>query len=442
MDLLNTIVWSVVAFGFVLGVMIFIHELGHYLVAKGLGIKVEVFSLGFGRRLFGFRRNETDYRISILPLGGYVKMAGENYGEDLTGDTDEFLSRPKSHRFAVAVAGPLMNLVLAVLLVTVNFMIGVPVAKYLREPAVIGSVTEGLPGQQVGLLPRDTIVEIDGKPTLTWQDVELQIASSPNQRLLLTIQRGEDLFQKAVDTAVAERFEVGTIGVTPLIPYIVAQVEPGSPAEQAGLEPGDEITTVSSSDKTVHGFNESAQLISSSSGAPLNFVVHRDSQVYEKSISAVRMDERWRIGTVVENVIQVERYGPFEALNQSFIRNYRMTTLTFEVLGKIFTGQTSMRTMSGPIEIARFSGMAAAMGLVPLINFMALISLQLGILNLLPIPILDGGVIALLATEAIIRRDLSTRLKERISQAGFIFLLLLMGIVIFNDLAKNLPILN
>ena len=223
---------------------------------------------------------------------------------------------------------------------------------------------------------------------------------------------------------------------------MLAESEPGSPAEQAGLEPGDEITTVSSSDKTVHGFNESAQLISSSSGAPLNFVVRRDSQVYEKRISAVLMDERWRIGTVLEDIIQIERYGAFGALNRSFHRNYQMTMLTFEVVGKIFTGQTSMRTMSGPIEIARFSGMAAAMGLVPLINFMALISLQLGILNLLPIPILDGGVIALLATEAIIRRDLSTRMKERISQAGFIFLLLLMGIVIFNDLAKNLPILN
>ena len=189
------------------------------------------------------------------------------------------------------------------------------------------------------------------------------------------------------------------------------------------------------------GFDESAQLIRSSEGSPLRFEVLRDNQVFETTLSAVQMEDRWRIGTAVE-ITQLEQYGFLEALEHSLQRNVRLTLLTFHVVGRIFTGRTSLRAMSGPIEIARFSGMAAAMGLVPLLNFMALVSLQLGIFNLMPIPILDGGVIALLAIEGLIRRDLSMRVKERIFQVGFIFLILLMGIVIFNDLAKNLPILD
>jgi regulator of sigma E protease len=161
----------------------------------------------------------------------------------------------------------------------------------------------------------------------------------------------------------------------------------------------------------------------------------------ETTFNAVEMEDRWRIGAAIEN-IQLEQYGFLQALEQSLKRNVRLTLLTFDVVGRIVTGRTSLRAMSGPIEIARFSGMAAAMGAIQLLNFMALVSLQLGIFNLMPIPILDGGVIALLAIEGLIRRDLSMRVKERIFQVGFVFLILLMGIVIFNDLAKNLPMLN
>ena len=442
MTLLNSIGLSIIAFLFVLGVMIFVHELGHYLVAKLLGIRVEVFSLGFGRRIIGFRRGDTDYRISLLPLGGYVKMAGENYDEELTGTSDEFLSRPKGHRFAVAVAGPVMNVALALILVAFIFMLGVPVAKHLRQPAMIGGVQEGSPADQVGLQLKDTIAAIDGKPTPTWQEVELRIGISPNQRLVLSIEREGNFLTKEITTSVNERFEVGTIGVSPFIPYIIAEVQAGSPAAQAGLRPGDEIISVTRGDKTAFGFNESAELIFSAEGLPLRFEVRRGKQVFEKTIAPVQMDDRWRIGTVVETAVQLEQYGLLGALKKSLQRNYRLTVLTFDVIGKIVTGQTSLRAMSGPIEIARFSGMAAAMGFVQLLNFMALVSLNLGILNLMPIPILDGGVIALLGIEALIRRDLSMRVKERIFQVGFIFLILLMGIVIFNDLAKNLPILD
>ena len=431
----------ILSFLFVLGVMIFVHELGHYLAAKLLGIRVEVFSLGFGRRLIGFQRGDTDYRISLLPLGGYVKMAGENYDEELSGDAGEFQSHPKGHRFLVAVAGPAMNLALALILLTTTYMLGVPVAKYLQQPAMIGSVEAGSPADQAGLQNADTIVAIDGEPVPTWQEAQLRISISPNQRLVLSIERQEKVFDQELTTSVMEGFEAGTIGVAPYLPYIIDDVEAGSPAAAAGLQSGDEIVTVTMGNQTTSGFDESAQLINSSQGLPLQLEVVRDNQTFEKSISAVQMEDRWRIGTAVQ-VMQLEQYGLVEATQKSLERNYRLTMLTFEVVGRIFTGRTSLRAMSGPIEIARYSGMAVAMGLVQLISFMALISLQLGIFNLMPIPILDGGVIALLAIETLIRRDLSMRVKERIFQVGFIFLILLMGIVIFNDLAKNLPILD
>ncbi len=441
MALLGSIGFSILAFLFVLGVMIFIHEFGHYAVAKLLGIRVEVFSLGFGRRLIGFKRNDTDYRISLLPLGGYVKMAGENYDDELSGDPGEFMSHPKMHRFAVAVAGPIMNIALALILVAATFMLGIPAAKHLHQAAVIGSIADGSPAQQAGLQIQDTIVAIDGRPTPTWREAELQISISPNQELLLSIERNGSVFDQSVMTSVTEGIEIGTIGAGPFIPYIVAEVGPESPAARAGLQANDAILQVSLGEKTSRGFNDSADMINSSEGLPLQFEVERGGQVFEMIIAPEEMDGRWRIGTTVQ-VMELEKYGFFESLSRSLERNYRLTMLTFEVVGRIFTGRTSLKAMSGPIEIARFSGMAAALGGTQLLNFMALVSLQLGIFNLMPIPILDGGVIALLGFEGLIRRDLSIRVKERIFQVGFVFLMLLMGIVIFNDLAKNLPILD
>jgi len=439
--LLTSIGFSIIAFLFVLGVMIFVHELGHHIAAKLLGIRVDVFSLGFGRRLIGFKRGDTDYRISLLPLGGYVKMAGENYDEELTGDPGEFMAHSKTDRFLVAIAGPAMNIILALILVTTNFMWGIPVAQYLRQPAVIGIVQEGSAAEQAGLQPMDIIVAIDGEPVPTWQDLVIGISLSPNQDLVLEVERQGQVLTKEITPSLTEGFEIGDIGVGPFIPFIITEVAPDSPAAEAGLRPGDEIVRVTMENKTTVGFDESAQLINASEGSPLRFEVLRDNQVFEATFAAVQMEDRWRIGTTVD-YMQVEQYGFLQALENSFERNLRLTLLTFEVVGRIITGRTSLRAMSGPIEIARFSGMAAAMGIIQLLNFMALISLQLGIFNLMPIPILDGGVIALLAIEGLIRRDLSMRVKERIFQVGFVFLILLMGIVIFNDLAKNLPILD
>jgi regulator of sigma E protease len=440
LEIIGTIGLSIAAFILVLGIMIFIHELGHYLVAKYLGIRVDVFSLGFGPRLFGFRRGETDYRVSVLPLGGYVKMAGEHYEENLSGSPDEFLSRPKSHRFAVAIAGPLMNIGLAIFLIWVMFIIGMEVPSYARQPAAIGKIEQGSPAERANLQLRDVILSIDGRATPTWRDVELEIAKNPNQPIILEVERDGRVFRRSVTTGVdRETGEIGVIGIAPFIPYIINRIEPGSPAAQAGLRPGDEIIRVGDGDRSAVGFFEIPELISQSHGQPLNFEIRRDGAVFHTSIAPVQMNEHVRIGIEIRQPTHVEQYGPVRALFHSLEHNYRITVLTFEVIGRIITGRTSMRAMTGPIGIARYSGVAASQGFLTLLAFMALISLNLGIFNLLPIPILDGGVIALLAIEAIAGRDLSLRVKERILQIGFLFLILLMGIVIFNDITRHLP---
>lgn len=431
---------TLLAFIFVLGVLIFVHELGHYAVAKFLGIRVDVFSLGFGPRLVGFRRGDTDYRVSLLLLGGYVKMAGENYDETLTGSDDEFLARPKRHRFAVAIAGPLMNIVLAVLLSAATYTMGVRVPTYRSGPAEVGAVADGSPAEAAGIQVRDTIVAIDGDEVPRWQDAEIAIAASPGQSLRLTLDRGGNRIDKRVlVTAASDRGDIGTIGVGPWVPFIITGTIEGSPAEAAGLQPGDEIVEVSGKDGSVTEPAAVSPFVSEREGEALLFKVRRGEEFLEATIRPAQIDGKILIG--VERggpPFHVEKYGIVESLARSVRQNGELVLLIGNIIGKIVTGKASLRSMSGPIDIARYSGHAASGGLVPLMGFMALVSLNLGILNLFPIPILDGGLIAMLAVEGLIGRDLSVRVKERIFQAGFIFLILLMGVILFNDLSKNL----
>jgi regulator of sigma E protease len=432
---------NILALAFVLGVMILIHEFGHYAVAKMLKIRVDVFSLGFGPRLFGFRRGETDYRVSALPLGGYVKMAGENPDDELTGSADEFLSRPKMERFAVAVAGPFMNIMLALVLTAGNLMLGVEVPAYLHEPPVVGSIAPNSPAERADVRLGDRVLSIGNTETPTWQDVEIAFGTAPRSPLVVTLQRDGQTVTTSVTPETAGDSEMGSAGVGPHMPSIVASVEPDSPAAKAGLQPGDEVIKVSSASAEALTFAKAAQLISENEGKPLEITVRRGSEILTRPITPARIRGDVRIGYVRQNPpFVMEKFGPGRAVSEAVSRNWRLTKLTFTIVGKIVTGDASIKAMSGPIEIARYSGAAARAGIGPLLSFMGLISLQLGIFNLFPIPILDGGVILLLLIEGLIGRDLSFRVKERIFQVGFIFLILLMGVVIFNDLSKTIPL--
>jgi regulator of sigma E protease len=427
----------VLAFAFVLGVLIFIHELGHFLMARFFGIGVHVFSLGFGKRLVGFRRGDTDYRISMIPLGGYVKMAGENPDEELTGSAEEFLSRPKMQRFWVAIAGPVMNLALAVILLTATLMTAQEVLEYLGHSATIGSVGPDSPARLAGLRAGDTIVSVDGTKTPTWKEAALRIAINPNRTLDIEFVRDGAEMRTSVATGGAPDGR-GVIGADAFHPFLVRDVITDSAAEEAGIRKGDEIIAVYDNGKRHQGFFAIKQVVEASQGAPLRFEIGRDGEVTFQTIAPRITEEGLRLGASLDYKTRVQQLGAVEAFRQSLGQNYEMAVLTFVTLGRLVTGNSSVKQLSGPIEIAKFSGQAAILGLVPLLSLMAVISLQLGLLNLLPIPILDGGMIALLAIEGLMGRDLSLKMKERMFKVGFVFIVLLMGVVLFNDLAKNL----
>ncbi len=433
----SSLVYTVLAFAFVLGVLIFIHELGHFLMARFYGIGVHVFSLGFGKRLVGFRRGDTDYRISMIPLGGYVKMAGENPDEELTGSVEEFLSRPKMQRFWVAVAGPVMNLGLAVVLLAGTLMTPQQVLSFLFRSPTIGAVAPDSPAQRAGLRVGDTLVSVDGTKTPTWKDANLRVAVNPDRKIDLVFLRDGTEMQTSVTTEAAPDGR-GTIGTEPFVLFRVREVTPESAADKAGIRRGDQIVAVFQDGRRHQGFFAIKQAVVASQGAPLRFEIARDGEVTFETIAPQLMEGAHRLGLTNDFETHEQQLGLAEAFRKSFADNYEMAVLTFVTIGRLVTGNSSVKQLSGPIEIARFSGRAAVLGLVPLLGLMAVISLQLGLLNLLPIPILDGGTIALLAIEGLIRRDLSLEMKERIFKVGFVFIVLLMGVVLFNDLAKNL----
>ena len=442
LEILNGLGWTLGAFILVIGIMIFVHELGHHLMAKYLGIKVNVFSLGFGPRLFGFEMGGTDYRVSLLPLGGYVKMAGEHYDDELRGTEDEFLSRPKKHRFAVAIAGPAMNIILAVLLLSLNYMVGIQIPVYLTEAPVVGHIRSDSPAMEGGFQLGDRILSIDGQSVETWEELNIAVATRANQTLRFTVERAGDTLEIPVTVAEDPSTGAGYIGLSPTVTNVVSAVEPESPADAAGIQQGDEIVEIRLNGQSATDLARILDLIQASEGRPIELTLKRDGTLVEKTVAPVEMDGRHRLGVVIGELEpqerRTERYGVFGALAKSIEKNYQLTQLTFRIVGQLITGTTSMRAMSGPIEIARVSGEAASHGLMTLIAFMAMVSLQLGIFNLFPIPILDGGVIMLLAIEGLMGRDLSMTVKERISQIGFLFLIVLMSIVIANDIAKNI----
>lgn len=433
---------NVLALVFVLGVMIFVHELGHFLTAKFFGIRVEVFALGFGPRLFGFRRGDTDYRVCALPLGGYVKMKGETPDEEITGAEDEFLSRPKLERFLVLVMGPAMNVALAFLLFTGVFLGGVQVEAWQLEPPVIGRIEPGSPAaEQTDLRPGDRVLSVDGEPVNEWRELDLDILISGGTPMVLTVERPSGAVREVELTPAAEgRSDQGYAGLLPPLPPVVAAVDPGGPADQVGILAGDRIVAVEG--KPVEDFYEIQQIFAERPGERVPLTVERDGRRLEVT---PQLESRTLAGReigylgILREVVH-QSFGLTGAMSRAVSEMGRQTALVAEILGRIFTGRMSVKTLSGPIEIARYSGNAAQTGDPRvLMMFMAVISLQLGLLNLLPIPVLDGGHIAVLGVEGLMRRDLSLRAKERLIQVGLVLLVALMAVVITFDVIKSLP---
>ena len=435
---------AVLAMAVVLGFMILIHEFGHYAVAKLLGVRVEVFSIGFGKRLIGFRRGDTDYRIAAIPLGGYVKMSGENPMDERTNDPGEFLSHPRWHRFLIAIAGPFMNIMLAIGLLTFVYMVHYEYPAVLDEPAVIGWVLPDTPAAKAGIQIGDRIARLDGIDNPTWKQVVPKEALSPNQPLDITFERNGKSFEKTIVPEAYGVNQMGFAGWDPKEPSVtVTDLEKGMPAEKAGIKIGDEILTVDG--KSIPAIEAMIEALKQTQGKPIELTVLRDGQQKTFTMQPVLTDipgqeeKRYRVG-LGSQPMKVSTLPLGAAFRKSIEQNKEGSLLILELVQKMIQHKISMRTVEGPIGIGRAAGEAATeKGWTPLMALTAAISLNLGIFNLLPIPILDGGVILLLFVESIMRRDISLQIKERIYQAAFVFLVLFAVMVIYNDLAKTLP---
>jgi regulator of sigma E protease len=435
---------SVAAVAVVLGFMILIHEFGHYAVAKLLGVRVEVFSIGFGKRLLGFRKGDTDYRISAIPLGGYVKMSGENPMDERTGDPAEFMSHSRWHRFLIAIAGPAMNILLAIFLLTGVYMVHYEYPVYLDKPAVIEYVKTDSPAARAGIQPGDRIAGVDGIVNPTWEQLQPREWLSPNQPLTVTIQRGDQTFQKTIVPQAVTTSEIGSAGWFPEQPVIVEQIEANTPAAAAGIKQGDRIVAMDGT--PLLAIEAMIDRLQQTKDKPVDLTVLRGSETLSFHLTPVLSStedpklKRYRLGFLNKRDTKVVTLPFAQALNLSLQENKKYSLLILELAKKIAQRKVSLRAVSGPIGIAQDAGYAAQQkGWTPLLELTAGISLNLGIMNLLPIPILDGGVILFLLIEGLMRRDVSLRIKERVYQAAFVFLVLFAVMVIYNDLMKTLP---
>ena len=444
MPVLLSILHTIFTMAIVLGFLILIHEFGHFAVAKYFGVKVEVFSIGFGKRLLGFTKGETDYRISAIPLGGYVKMSGENPMDARTGDPGEFLSHPRWQRFLVAIAGPAMNIILAVALLTGVYMVHYEYPAVVDEPTVVGWVNTDTPAQKAGIQIGDKIVSVDGIENPNWEQVDVKAALSPNQPLKFGIERDGKVTEKVLTPEPVGTNQYGDIGWVPKEPSVtLTTVEPGMPAANAGIKVGDQLLTANGQNIPV--VQALIQMLKRTKDQPLEIVVLRDGQ--RKTFTVKPMldpgqsgqEPAYRIG-VASLPTKVVKLNFADAMQRSLADNKKSSFLILELLQKMVQHKVSMRQVDGPIGIGSAVGAAAReKGWTPLLLITAAISLNLGIMNLLPIPILDGGVILLLFIEALMQKEISLPIKERIYQAAFVFLVLFAVMVIYNDLVKTLP---
>lgn len=424
------------AFLFVLGVLVFVHEFGHFLVARLHGVRVITFSLGFGPKLLKFQRGDTEYCISAVPLGGYVKLAGETVEEDRTGAPDEFLSKSKWVRFQVYLAGPTMNLLLAWLVLAGVLSRGADVRLSDSSPAVIGSIEAGSPAERAGFQVGDRVVSVAGRDVATWDAVNIEVLPKANQALDVVVDRRGQRVDLRVTPSAVGKYELGILGINPVMRPQVLQIStPGGPADRAGLRRGDVIVAVDGKPGLYR--DGIIERLTSSPGKTVVFTVERDGQTMDLPIVPEAQAGIGKIGALI-NDFEVKRIDPtlLQAFVMSADQNWESTVLIGRTLKGLFKRETPVKQLMGPLAIAGMAGTAAQLGWLSLFNLMSMISLNLGLLNLMPVPVLDGGHIAILGVESLARRDLSIKVKERILMVGAALIMLLMVTVIYNDVVR------
>jgi regulator of sigma E protease len=429
-------VTSILSFVFVLGVLIFVHELGHFMMARRIGVRVLTFSLGFGPKLLSFRRGDTEYCVSAIPLGGYVKMAGETPEDTRTGSSDEFLSKSKWQRFQVLVMGPVMNIAFAVIVMALVLYQGAQLPAYEDQGVVVGGFSAKSPAAAAGLEPGDRIIGVDAREVPSWRQFYMTIATRAGRPVKVTFERGGKILEREMVPVALDRFDTGDVGILPVMRPEIMAVRDKQPAQEGGLRPGD-VVLAAGGEKGLSR-DRLIELIKSHENKPLVLEVLRDGQTVTLTLTPRKFGADILIGATISPLeLKTVEPGPIEAIKLSLNQNWEWTTLIFQTLAGLFTRETSVKQLMGPVAIADLSNSAARQpSWIPLFQLMAMISLNLGLLNLMPIPVLDGGHIAILALEGVSRRDFSMKVKEKMLLAGFVLLLMLMVTVIYNDLMR------
>jgi regulator of sigma E protease len=426
---------SGLAFLFVLGVLIFVHELGHFLAARRVGVRVLTFSLGFGPKLLRVRRGDTEYCISAVPLGGYVKMAGETVEDPRSGQPDEFLSKSKWQRFFVLIMGPVMNVLLAFFVMVGVLYYGAQVPVYESQPPVIGTVLAESPAARAGLQVGDRIVAVGDERVATWERFFMAVMPRANRPLAVTADRNGAERTFTITPDAKGTFDIGDMGVLPIMHPQVTVVNSGQVAAQAGILVDDVVVRLNG--REVTSSDELVTFIHQHADVPIVLTIRRQAGERDITVVPKKQGDRGLIGVQLSPAeMRTIKPGFSRAITMSLERNLEWSTLIFKTLAGLFSGHTSPKQLMGPVAIAQLSGDAAQIGWVPLLNLLAMISLNLGIINLLPIPVLDGGHIFIMALEGLARRDFSTRMKEKMLFAGFVVLMMLMVTVIYNDLTR------
>lgn len=428
---------TLISFIIVLGILIFIHELGHFAIAKFCGVGVEKFSLGFGPKLVGIKRGETEYRISLLPLGGYVKMVGEGPGEEVTEENRKksFTHKRVSQKAAIVAAGPLMNLVLAIALLPLIFMIGIQVPAYLEKEALVGFVSPNGAAAKAGIQSGDVIESVGGKPVKNWEELLSELAMKPGKSLELGVRRDSTVINTTITPDTSSETGAGYGGILPPMKPVIGDVTGGYPAKEAGLKGGDTILEVDGS--PVAHWAELEGIIHKNGGKKL-FLVEREGKTFTVEITPKHNPDAnvYLIGITRQDDLVLRQYGFTESITRGIKAGIEMTWKLFVVIKGLVLGDYSLKTLGGPIMIAQVAGKAAESGVSDLLSLVAFLSLQLGIINLFPIPVLDGGHIMFFAIESIKGKPLSERFMSIAQQVGIALLIALMVLVTYNDLFR------
>ncbi|MCD6580618.1 MAG: RIP metalloprotease RseP [Desulfuromusa sp.] len=434
---------TIIAGILMLGILVFIHELGHFVIAKMCGVKVLKFSLGFGPKLVSRRRGETEYQVCAIPLGGYVQMLGEGSGEQ--GEEVELSAEDKSRSFseqsvakrlAIVSAGPVMNLILPLLILPISFMVGVQMPTYLEQPACIGYVVPESDAAAGGFLAGDCVISVNQRPVENWNDSNKGFVSQAGETLIFEVERDGKELQLIIPAENDSLQGMQVLGLLPRQEARIGGLAPDMPAAAAGIQEGDLILQIE--DRPISSWYDLKGVIQEIGGRALQVHLERaGEQLVVELTPEQREDEGdYLLGIAPLYSSDLKRFGFFDAAREGAYRTWELIELTVVFVQKLFTGNVSTKNIGGPITVVQIAGQAAQTDLSAIISVLAFISIQLGILNLLPIPILDGGHILFYIIELIIRRPVSTRIREMSQQVGMAMLLMLMVLAFYNDIVR------